>query len=607
MQLVHFICSDRMASDSAPSTDVTMNEVMNFADPNFSTAVMERLKKQREVGSFCDIVFQVETYQFEAHRSVLAAWSPFFESMLKRNKVTREVLYVPCKHKEVFETLLDYLYMGKICLDKHNVSDLLKLANHYTLHHLKSYCQDFLGRILDVTNCFQIKDLAERCALPTLVKTAESFFMANIVAVIRQAEIQKFGEQKIQKLLLNRLLPLSEEHKLHLICHWVRFCPEIRHLAMPHLLSTITWKQLGMQMLYDIIHSDSLFQEEWCLLHFLEKFDENDMLYPAYVDTLVQLRLKLGSVDSAPLKSSGGATGTRTVQYPDGDAQDEQEGTDCKEVKLMGRIEDGNEADECCDARTAETIAVDSEAASRMTANLSTSCSSERTLQHKRKGAPVEVNISKAGINMRINLAVTQSGRKRGRPRGRLYSKTVQSTGSKGQTKGTAALTKDTQRRKKKRKVWSDTEKSSDEEYNKRSDSERQDPAESQASKAKRGRGRIHEEVTCLHCPFVGRGQHRLDLHVERAHKEDVTYECSLCDFTSTWNKDYYKHMKEHFTGPPYTCDFEGCDYTTERIQPVLNHRLIHTDARPHVCDTCSRRFRTRNNLITHYRLHTGG
>lgn len=115
------------------------------------------------------------------------------------------------------------------------------------------------------------------------------------------------------------------------------------------------------------------------------------------------------------------------------------------------------------------------------------------------------------------------------------------------------------------------------------------------------------EGVKCEHCSYVSYGAARLEQHVAKAHAKGKTYECSLCSFTCKWNREYYTHMKNHFSSDgqgPFQCD--SCAYKCERIQLLLLHRMRHTDERPYQCGACDYRCRQKTNLVAHMRCHTG-
>lgn len=50
-----------------------------------------------------------------------------------------------------------------------------------------------------------------------------------------------------------------------------------------------------------------------------------------------------------------------------------------------------------------------------------------------------------------------------------------------------------------------------------------------------------------------------LEQHLALSHAKDVTYKCGICAFVCQYHGDYLNHMKTHFPGPPYKCDF--CEY----------------------------------------------
>ncbi|KAI1285924.1 Histone-lysine N-methyltransferase PRDM9 [Halotydeus destructor] len=112
------------------------------------------------------------------------------------------------------------------------------------------------------------------------------------------------------------------------------------------------------------------------------------------------------------------------------------------------------------------------------------------------------------------------------------------------------------------------------------------------------------EGVKCPHCSYVGHSATRLEQHFARVHEEDQIYKCKSCSFRCKWNREFYKHMKEHFEGPPYKC--EDCDYVCDRIQFIISHRMRHTNERPYGCELCDFRSRTKGNLMVHMRMHSG-
>lgn len=51
---------------------------------------------------------------------------------------------------------------------------------------------------------------------------------------------------------------------------------------------------------------------------------------------------------------------------------------------------------------------------------------------------------------------------------------------------------------------------------------------------------------------------------------------CCKCDLTCQGTHEYYRHMRTHFCGPPFKCDFNGCSCKFEKVQHLLLHRLNH-------------------------------
>lgn len=118
---------------------------------------------------------------------------------------------------------------------------------------------------------------------------------------------------------------------------------------------------------------------------------------------------------------------------------------------------------------------------------------------------------------------------------------------------------------------------------------------------------RKNSELRCTECSFRCMGIEKLTMHVRAVHEQGESFACGLCSFECKWNREYYKHMRTHFIGPPYQCDFKNCTAKCDRIQHLLYHRMNHTEERPFSCCICPLKFKIKSTLMVHLRKHTGG
>jgi hypothetical protein len=181
------------------------NECMNFTETEHGNALLEKLRSQREEGRFCDVTLHVEGKTFRAHRSVLASCSPYFDSILKMHRVVKERLTVTCQNWEVFQCLINYMYTGHVAIDNENVTEMLRLANHFLVTKLKLHCEEFLSSSLHVSNCLSIRELADKYNMTGLSERVAAFVHNHVHEVTSQDEFLRLSLSQLQDLLTDKV------------------------------------------------------------------------------------------------------------------------------------------------------------------------------------------------------------------------------------------------------------------------------------------------------------------------------------------------------------------------------------------------------------------
>ena len=193
-------------STSAASvpTQLTTN-ALTFTETQNANEVMEQLKKQRDQDRFCDLILYVQGKEFHAHRNVLAACSPYFGSIFKNDRIMKESLAISCQEPDIFQIFLNYMYTGTVTIDKGNVGELLRLANHFLMVKLKGYCGEYLERFLDAENCISMKEVAERFSMTNLGKLATAFVQNHLADVINHAAMMDLSAKQIETFLTEKV------------------------------------------------------------------------------------------------------------------------------------------------------------------------------------------------------------------------------------------------------------------------------------------------------------------------------------------------------------------------------------------------------------------
>lgn len=131
-----------------------------YSDPLLPTRMLEHLSSLREAKRYTDVVVvsDASKVRFEAHRAVLAAGSSFFKSSIAAScDAEHQVAEID---ESVLESLLCFLYTGKIGLSQQSVRHLLHGSDVLQRKDLLEGCAEFLESSMTVQKCVEYRQMA---------------------------------------------------------------------------------------------------------------------------------------------------------------------------------------------------------------------------------------------------------------------------------------------------------------------------------------------------------------------------------------------------------------------------------------------------------------
>ncbi|XP_062978552.1 zinc finger and BTB domain-containing protein 9 [Elgaria multicarinata webbii] len=114
--------------------------------PHYAAVLLESLNKHRQEGKFCDISIHVQGRVFQAHKSVLAASSPYFHDKLLLND-TNCIVLPSVIEPEAFENLLQLIYSGRLKLLLEALPSHLLVASGLQMWQVVDQCSGILKEL----------------------------------------------------------------------------------------------------------------------------------------------------------------------------------------------------------------------------------------------------------------------------------------------------------------------------------------------------------------------------------------------------------------------------------------------------------------------------
>ncbi|XP_023691645.2 kelch-like protein 9 [Paramormyrops kingsleyae] len=157
---------------------------------HFPRSLQKGLQELRESGCLCDVQLVAENQTFSAHRSVLAAASPYFRVMFTTDMKEKNMEAVELKAITAsgLRCALDFVYTSQLQSDLASIEDVLLASTHLHIPQLTDCCSQIMEESLNVENVFEVLSLSERYNLQLLKSECLSFISRKLAAVLETQE-----------------------------------------------------------------------------------------------------------------------------------------------------------------------------------------------------------------------------------------------------------------------------------------------------------------------------------------------------------------------------------------------------------------------------------
>ncbi len=226
--------------------------------------IMKELQKQREQGTFCDVLLEAAGQQYWAHSCVLAAHSKKLGTAVENGKSkfgSKGVIKMklPTSKPVVVEAILKYMYDSHLTVTYDTVEDFIQLATKLEMDGVKQCCAIHLARNVTSQNWMDVKKMGEAHNLEEISKAIHEHCVQNFCDVVHEPEFLQFDLEALENILKEanpRNAPRLELHRLYAILKWTCHGFPKRMSSYENLVGMLNTSVL------DLDKSLALFEEE---------------------------------------------------------------------------------------------------------------------------------------------------------------------------------------------------------------------------------------------------------------------------------------------------------------------------------------------------------
>ena len=195
--------------NSAISTETTSDYNDEFHAGNLLSGLHSFLMNS----NYTDVIIRTQGVEHKAHRAVLAACSPYFNTMFTSTlgEPNSEYIELQSTSANAFKELLEFMYTGSIDVNGNNIEELLEASCLFQVVSVQNACEIYLKSQIDSSNCIGIRFIAERFSCIKLVSNANDYIVDNFSEVMEQTEFLEIPHFELIALIKQDTLKVKDE------------------------------------------------------------------------------------------------------------------------------------------------------------------------------------------------------------------------------------------------------------------------------------------------------------------------------------------------------------------------------------------------------------
>ncbi|XP_063904275.1 BTB/POZ domain-containing protein 9-like isoform X6 [Zophobas morio] len=278
--------STKMTNEEEPQQKLIITDSSKIYDVMSSYYLKE---------TFSDIQLILSDKTLHAHKIVLAARCKYFESLLLQDpKQTQiELINVPSK---ALETILYYIYTGTVVIassDENYVSDILKLAQEYSLKTLVQFINQKMGSIVDLSNVSFFLNIANAHDMDELKEKCHTFIDEHVSQTFEYDFLNVLTQKSMVNLLKRGAFPVQEIDVFKIAANWCKINEDLDNLVIecvrfPCLtlneIINVVWpsKVIDNEKVLDIIATIERNGTKETQRHIVEQFESKNLATAEY-------------------------------------------------------------------------------------------------------------------------------------------------------------------------------------------------------------------------------------------------------------------------------------------------------------------------------------